>query len=82
MIKVIVPLALVLVAGLVALVIVVLNRPRPTLPRADKKLLDDAAQIMARLHRQTDLDHLDVLSEKSSTATAEWLNAYNRRHPQ
>lgn len=78
--KVIVPLAFIFVIGLVALVLVVLNRPRPELPRADRRLIDDAAQIMARLHRQTDLDHLDVLSDKSREATTRWLDAYNRRY--
>ncbi|MFI7608714.1 hypothetical protein ACIBTV_26700 [Micromonospora sp. NPDC049366] len=69
-----------LIIAVVALVLIVLNRPRPQLPAADKRLLDTAASLMARMANPTTLDQVDLLSEESKAGVVRWLKSYNERH--
>lgn len=64
-------------AGLTAL----LRPRRPPVPPRVRWLLDDAAGLLARLRQPTDLDHVDVLSDPSKTATDRWLNRYRKEFP-
>ncbi|MBQ1047793.1 hypothetical protein KBX50_04725 [Micromonospora sp. C51] len=80
--RVLVPVFIAAIAGLVALALIIVNRPRPTLPAADRRLLDQAAALMARMANPTSLDQVDLLTEESTQAISRWLQLYNERHAQ
>lgn len=73
--------AAVLSAALSSWLTVALRPARP-MPRAARRLLDDAATLLARISNPTDLDRLDVLSDRSQAAVARWLTRYDKENPQ
>lgn len=56
----------------------VLVRPPKPLSRRNRRLIEEAAVLLARLRNPTDLTHVDVLSEPSRQATDRWLTRYNK----
>lgn len=69
--------------GLAAIIAIAIaaRGPRPSLPRRDRELIDDAMSLLRKLRSPTNLDRIDVLCEESKTDIDKVLDRYHRRFP-
>lgn len=80
MIGLVVATALVTAGITVPLTYLAARRPRPLMPHRHRVLLGEAMALLWQFTHPTDLDRLDMLSDRSKAAATELLTRYNKEN--
>lgn len=62
----------------VPLTYLIARRPRPVMPHRQRVLLGESMALLAQLANPTDLDRVDVLSDRSKEAAVRLLAKYQK----